>query len=169
VTDPVAEADPPPRDLALERLKGTAAVVALMGLVMGFLASLDLLVLPRFGTAAAWSVGAVLLLLAMACGYLTVLCERQVEVERWQVVAEPHLTEGERTLAHQEAERKRRAAALRFFAAPVLLGYWMAYQAAGPAGPGFQSLLVGTLALPGYAAGLVLARLRLGPEEPPEF
>jgi hypothetical protein len=81
---------------------------------------------------------------------------RQIDQRRWEILADSALTKGERDYAHREAERQRRVAATAFGAAPVGLGYWMAYQMEAA---GFTVFLLPASPLLGFALGFVLPQL----------
>ncbi|HEX2254420.1 MAG TPA: hypothetical protein VHQ65_14220 [Thermoanaerobaculia bacterium] len=145
----------------LSRLQSAAIGLAAVGILLGFLASIDVWLLPPL--AVGWTVLFHPLLLAVgaAGGTAAVGRGRELDAERWQVVDDALATKGERELAHREAERQRRLAATAFLAGPVFLGYWLLYQT-GPTG--FPSWLLPGSALLGYFAAFVLANRRLGPE-----
>jgi hypothetical protein len=145
----------------LSRLQTASVVLAAAGIVLGFLASLEIWLLPPLG--AGWTALFHPLLLALGAAGGTVAARRGRELDeaRWQVADDPLATRGEREHAHREAERERRLAATALLAGPVFLGYWLLYQT-GPAG--FPSWLLPGSALAGYFTAFVLANRRLGPE-----
>lgn len=140
--------------------------VALGSFVLGFLASIDVLLLPRGEPRSAWIAHGLLLLLGVLAGFATTVRGRQIDRWRWEILDDPLLTEGERELAHKEAERQRRSAGRAFLLAPLFLGYWMAYQLAGQGGEGeLVTYLLIAPPLLGFALGLILTNRALGPEE----
>lgn len=142
-------------------------VVAGVAFVLGFLASIDVLLFPRGPESAAWLLHPLLLVLGAAAGGTTAVRGRQIDKKRWELVEDPLLTDGERELAHREAERERRWAGTVFFVVPIFLGYWMAYQFRGTGGgTPATSLLIGT-PMVGFLLGLFLTQRALGPEERP--
>lgn len=143
--------------------------MAAVGLVLGFLASLDVLLFPRGSLGWAYVLQPVLLGLGAAGGVATALRGRHVDRVRWVTVAEPLLTDGERETAHKDAEAERRKAGVWFLLGPMLLGYWLAYQIAPPQSNSVAAYLLAVLPMPGFAAGLLVANRRLGPETPPEL
>lgn len=156
-------------DELLARLQTAAAWVAVGGLLLGFLASIDLLLLPRGAPGLAWAIHPVLLLLGAAGGVATNLRGRQLDRRRWEILAEPLLTDMERETAHHDAERERRWASIWFLAAPLALGYWAAYQLTPTGEARVVTYALPVTALLAFAAGLLLANRWLGPEEPPPF
>lgn len=148
----------------LARLQRAATVVAVIGAALGFATSVGCGVAPPGDPGWARLAHPLLLLLGAACGLATVLRAREIDRRRWRELEEPLLTSGEREYAHKEAERDRRLAGTSFLAAPLLLGYWAAYQLGGTA-----DLVTGLLPLSpmaGFAAALLAARLWLPAEEP---
>jgi hypothetical protein len=89
----------------------------------------------------------------------------EIDRNRWQVVEDPMLTSDERDYAHQYAERERRWAATAFLAAPLMLGYWMAYQLEG-GGRRLEAQLLPLTAVVGSVIGFVTARLRARDRQP---
>jgi hypothetical protein len=148
--------------LPLRRLQTAAVAAAAAFCLLGFLASLDLRLLPAGPPWLAWPAHPLLALLGVACALAAALRGRETDRWRWQMVEDPMLTSGEREEAHREAERQRRHAATAFLAAPVFIGYWLVYQLEGE----LLTWLLPAAALLGYAAGVVLAA-RLLPDQPP--
>ncbi len=93
----------------------------------------------------------------MAC-YLALARGEEIDRERWRVVDDPDLTSGEREYAHRRAERLRRWANTSYVAAPLMLGYWMAYQVTGE-GRRLAAQLLPATALVGSVLGGVAVRL----------
>lgn len=143
------------------RWQSLALLVAIAGLVLGFLASIGLLLFPVLPPGLLALAHPLLLALGFAGGRCAVVRGREIDAARWAVVDEPLATAGERQHAHKEAERERRVAAAVLLGAPVFLGYWWLYQF-GAAGPGALALPVAGLA--GYLAGFVDESRRGGPE-----
>lgn len=151
----------------LDPLRNAAVVTGGAGLLLGFLASIDVLLLPRGEPIMAWLLHPLLLGTGLFGGLTTAISSRAIDRRRWEILDEPLLTEGEREHAHKEAERERRAAGTWFLLAPVLLGYWMAYQFAGEEGGSPLTYLLTATPMAGFPIGLLLANRALGPEEPP--
>lgn len=151
----------------LETLQRVSIGVALGSFLLGFLASIDVLLIPRGPAALAWALHPLLFLAGLAAGVSTSLRGRQIDQRRWELLSEPLLTEGERESAHQDAEQQRKWAGIWLISAPTLVGYWMAYQLGDPAVVNPLTLTLAGTPLLGAALGLVLADRWLGPDEPP--
>lgn len=142
----------------LERLQTFAAIAAVGGLVLGFLASIGLRLFPPLDRTGFWIVAVLLVAAGAGGGVATVVRAREIDRRRWELVEDPLMTSGEREYAHKEAERQRRWAGTVFFTTPVALAYWAAYQLASEAVLGAPPLLAG-FPLAGYLAGLAAAHL----------
>lgn len=151
----------------LETLQTVATGVALGSFVLGFLASIDVLLLPRGRPSWAWGIHPLLFLAGWGAGLATSLRGRQIDRRRWEILSEPRLTEGEREAAHHDAEQQRKWAGIWLIAAPILVGYWLAYQLADPAVAGPLTYTLPGTPLLGAGLGLVLTDRWLGPDEPP--
>lgn len=151
----------------LETAQTVTAWVAGGALLLGFLASIDILLFPRGEESAAWLFHPLLFLLGAVGGLAAAARGRQVDEIRWRVLDDPMLTGGERELAHREAERQRRWAGTVFFVAPILLGYWLAYQFAGEDGGSLVTFLLTASPMVGFLSGLLLTQWALGPEKKP--
>jgi len=142
----------------LERAERLALWTAVALGLLGFAGGLGSRVLPPFPPAAEWP----LQLLVTACGFLAARLARrrtaEIERRRWAALEEPRLTGGEREWAHKEAERARRASGFAFLLAPLMLGYFLAYQFPDGAGPVARAL-AGTPLL-GFVGGLLWGRSR---------
>ncbi len=143
----------------LESLQTVATVVGVAALAVGFLASIGLRLVPVLPAGAFWPLSIVLGLLGLAGGVATVARAETIDRRRWEVADDPLLTSGEREYAHKEAERQRRWAGTVFFAAPVALAYWAAFQLPADGGLGTSPLLA-LFPLVGYLAGLLGAHWR---------
>ena len=143
----------------LERLQTVAAVLAVAALGLGFLASIGGHLLPLLGRPGLWVSAVALLAYGIFGGIATVLRAREIDRRRWEAVEDPLITSGEREYAHKEAERERRWAGTVFFASPIALSYWAAYQLAPDAGLGAPPLLA-VVPLGGYLAGLLATYAR---------
>jgi hypothetical protein len=160
----------------LETVQTVAAIAGGVALLLGLLASIDVLLFPRGDPWVARILHPLFFVLGAAGGMAAVVRGRQADRRRWQVLEDPRLTDGERELAHREAERERRWAGTVFFIAPVFLSYWMAYQFGGEEGSPqrgpqdslpieMQMLMLSPMV--GFLAGLLLAHWMLGPKEKP--
>lgn len=144
-----------------------ATVLAVLALVLGFLASIGVTFLPQGGETTAWILHPLLFLTGAAGGLATAVRGRQVDQKRWELLDDPMLTSGEREMAHREAERERRWAGTVFFVAPILLGYWLANQLSGEDGGSLLTYLLTASPMIGFLAGLFLTQRALGPEKKP--
>jgi hypothetical protein len=162
--------------LHLETVQTVAAVTGGVALLLGLLASVDVLLFPRGGPWVAWVLHPLFFILGAAGGMAAVIRGRHADRQRWEVLEDPRLTDGERELAHRVAERERRWAGTVFFMAPLFLSYWMAYQFGGEEGSPqrgehgslpieMQMLMLSPMV--GFLAGLFLAHWALGPKEKP--
>lgn len=152
----------------LETLQKVAVGVTLTSFVLGFLASIDVLLLPRGRPAWAWGLHPLLFAAGLAGGLAAALRGRHIDRTRWEILSEPRLTEGEREAAHHDAEHQRKWAGVWFLAAPVLVGYWMGYQLTDPAEAGPLIFALPGSPLLGGGLGVFLAGRWLGPDAPPE-
>lgn len=154
----------------LERLERVALWIAVTCGTLGFLTSAGCANLPELPSAAVPWLHLLLFPFGAAAGLFATRRGAEIDRRRWQIVQDPSLTSGEIDWAHKNAENSRRWAGSKFLAAPVLLGYWMAYQVEGR-GATLAAQLLAASALVGYFGGLVLARLREDPAglDPPGF
>lgn len=167
-TDPIDPIDPTPAERRLRRFQTAATAMAVVGLLLGFLASLEILLFPRPPLAWAYGLQPVMLALGVAGGAAAALRGRHADRVRWATVAEPLLTDLERETAHKDAEAERRWAGVWFLLGPMLLGYWLAYQVAPPQSNSLAAYLLAMLPMLGFLIGLLAANRRLGPDGPPE-
>ena len=148
----------------MNRLKGLQRIcfwVAVISAALGFMTSAGCGVAPEIpGSNLLW-LHPLLLVLGAVVGYLSVLRGGEIDRERWRIAEEPSLTSGERDYAHRYAERQRRLASTSFLAAPLMLGYWMAYQVEGE-GQLLAAQLLPVTGLVGSVVGLLVARLKTG-------
>lgn len=151
--------------LPLERFQTAASVAAVAGLVLGFLASLGLRILPVLSSAGFWVAAVLLVAGGVGGGLATVARGREIDRRRWELVEDPLMTSGEREYAHKEAERERRWAGIVFFTAPIALAYWAAYQLSADAALGAPPLLA-LVPLVGYLGGLLAAHWRFRKRSP---
>jgi len=139
--------------------------VTVAAFLLGLLASIGIFLLPAGDPATAVPLHPILGLLGAAGGVATAVRGRQIDQQRWEILEDPLLTDGERETAHREAERERRVAGTLFLLAPVALGYWAAYQLAGEEGGTLTTYLLGVSPMLGFVLGLLAANRVLGPEE----
>jgi hypothetical protein len=143
--------------MALRRIVSFCGWIAPLFALLGFAASIGHGILPTLPSALVLPLA--LLLAAGGAATAWIGHRRGVEIdqERFAFVEDPHATRDERKLAHQEAERQHRLSMTALAAAPLALGYWLAYQLPralrwAPALP--------AAALIGFAAVLVTLHLR---------
>jgi hypothetical protein len=130
--------------------------------VLGFAASLGRGPLPELPGALTAPLAAILLLAGGGAALLAGRRGIEIDRERFLYASDPHATSDEVKEAHREAERRHKMTWTALAAAPILAGYWLAYEL--PAGnPAARALPVAPLA--GFALGLILARRRRD-EEP---
>ncbi len=145
------------RDLAT--VQTVAAITAVASLVLGFFASIGMHLFPPLAPSTFWPVAVLLALCGAGGGVATVERGNQIDRVRWEVAQDPLITSGEREYAHKEAERERRWAGTVFFATPVALAYWAAFQLPPGTGLAGSALLAG-FPLAGYLVGLLTAHWR---------
>lgn len=80
----------------------------------------------------------------------------QIDLVRFETAGAPSVTRGERELAHREAEQQIRAATTALVAAPLLLGYWLAYEL--PDGIGAWGRSLPATAIAGFGVAFWLGR-----------
>ncbi len=151
----------------VKRLQSIAfwVVIGSAVLALGTTAGCD--ALPRGNAGWLWVLHPLLFAVGGAAGYATIFRHREIERERWQAVADPALTSGERDYAHREAEQQSRRAATWFFLAAIALGGVFAYQLRVRGAPGAADLLSVSPAV-GFVLGLLVGSRRL-PAEVPRF
>lgn len=103
-------------------------------------------------------------------GWMARLRQVEIEEDRWRILSDEHLTRGERTYAHKEAESAMTRSLAAFLLVPLFLAGCLTYQIPG----GEESFANDLLVLPaflGYGLGLLLGwwktRERYGPHRPP--
>jgi hypothetical protein len=154
----------------LERAQRIAVWVSAFCFLVGFLASIGIFLLPfPGGLDLALPLHLLLGLAGAVAGAATAVRGRQIDRRRWEILEDPLLTDGERELAHREAERQRRVSGTVFLLAPVALGYWAAYQLAGDGGGSPAAYLLTASPMLGFVVGLLAANRELGPEERPDL
>ena len=97
-----------------------------------------------------------LLIVGIIAGMLSIGRGDEIDRERWKIAEDPTVTSGEREYAHKHAERKQRWAGISFAGAPLMFGYWMAYQV-GVDGDRLYAHLLPVTGIAGFAVGLVVA------------
>ncbi len=149
----------------LERAQKVAFWIALGCAAVGFVTSAGCGPFPELpGGLAGW-LHPVLLVMGIVAGLAAAARFDEIDRNRWQVVEDPMLTSDERDYAHRYAERERRWAATAFLAAPLMLGYWMAYQLEG-GGRRLEAQLLPLTAVVGSVIGFVVARLHARNRQP---
>jgi len=153
----------------LERVQKVSFWVAVSSATLGFLTSAGCRMVPEIPAEAVKYLHVALILVGAGAGYLAVARGDEVDRERWRIAEDPSLTSGERDYAHRYAERQRRWASTSFIAAPLMLGYWLAYQVEGE-GQALAAQLLPVSALMGSMSGWFAARFtarRGDPVDPP--
>lgn len=135
----------------LERLQRVSFWVAVGSATLGFLTSAGCRMAPEIPAAAIGHLHVSLVAIGAVAGYLSVFRSLEIDRERWRIAEGPSLTSGERDYAHRYAERQRRVASTSFLAAPLMLGYWLAYQVVGEG----QSLAAQLLPVTGLMSAVV--------------
>jgi hypothetical protein len=112
----------------LGRLQAVSLVAGIVTAGCGLLRSVAALPLP--GLPSSWQLP--LHGVVFTFGVLAALAARRrmrwLDEQRWKYATQVGASADERKMAHEEAERGRRAAARSFGAAPLGLAYWLAYQ-----------------------------------------
>lgn len=145
---------------SLQRGETVALGVALGAGLLGLLTSVGFGPLPLAPTWVAWVLHPLMLLAGGTSGVLAVRRVQQIEDIRWQIVNQELVTQAEVDYAHREAEHQRRHAGTVYLLAPLMLGYWSAYQVESE---GALTLAGSLLVTPfiGFGLGLGLELLRL--------
>jgi len=150
---------------ALERAQKVAFWIAVVCAALGFVTSAGCGPIPELpGGLARW-LHPVLLAMGIVAGLAAAARNDEIDRTRWQVVEDPRLTSDERDYAHRHAERERRWASTAFLSAPLMLGYWMAYQLEG-GGRRLEAQLLPLTAVVGSVAGYLVAMLRQRGRQP---
>jgi hypothetical protein len=149
----------------LEPLQRVMFWVAVGSATLGFLTSAGCRMLPEVPHSALGFLHVALLIAGGLVGFISVFRNTEIDLERWRIVEDPSLTSGERDYAHRYAERHRRLASTSFVAAPLMMGYWLAYQVEGE-GQALAAQLLPATAVVGSVIGFLVARWRVGDVEP---
>ena len=139
------------------RLQRVSFWVAVVSATLGFLTSAGCRMLPEIPSVMVGWLHGLLLALGLVAGWLAVGRSREIDRERWRIAEDPDLTSGERDYAHKYAERERRSAATSFLAAPLMIGYWLAYQVVGE-GELLAAQMLPVSALVGSVLGWIVGR-----------
>ena len=141
---------------ALEWAQKVAFWLAVVCATLGFVTSAGCGPIPELpGGLARWF-HPVLLMVGIAAGLAAAARNDEIDRTRWQIVEDPMLTSDERDYAHRFAERERRWASTAFLSAPLMLGYWMAYQLEG-GGRRLEAQLLPLTAVVGSVVGYLVA------------
>jgi len=143
----------------LERAQKVAFWIAVFCAALGFVTSAGCGPIPELPGGFALWLHPVLLAMGIVAGLASAARNDEIDRKRWQVVEDPMLTSDERDYAHSYAERERRWASTAFLSAPLMLGYWMAYQLEGE-GRRLEAQLLPLTAVVGSVIGYVVARMR---------
>jgi len=124
---------------------------------LGFAASVGHGALPELPGGAVVPLHALLVAFGAGAAWVAARRGEEIDRERFEFAGDPHATRDEVKEAHREAERRHRITFTALAAAPVLLGYWLAYEV--PEGlPLGRALPAAPLV--GFGLGVLLARLR---------
>ena len=145
--------------MQLQTLQRVAFWVAITAAALGFVTSAGCGFGPKIPQSGLGLLHGALIVIGILAGYLAVARGDEIDRERWQIAEDPALTSGERDYAHKNAERLRRSASTAFLAAPLMLGYWLAYQVEGE-GEALKAQLLPVSALVGAVIGWIVARRR---------
>lgn len=149
----------------LERAQKVAFWIAAVCAALGFVTSAGCGPISDLPSGLAGWLHPVLLIGGIAAGLTAAARNDEIDRIRWRVVEDPMLTSDERDYAHRNAERERRWASTAFLSAPLMLGYWMAYQIEG-GGRRLDAQLLPLTAVVGSVIGYLLARMRARRREP---
>ncbi len=100
-------------------------------LVFGVLAlgaSTGLTPIPKGNNAWSLFLHPLVLVVGLGCGVATILRVRQIDDERWRLATDDDLTDGERQLAHSNANQEVKVAGTTFLVAALAFGGFLAYQ-----------------------------------------
>jgi hypothetical protein len=143
--------------MKLEKIVTVSGWAAAAFGALGFAASLGHGPLPDLPAAAVVPLHLGLLALGAGAALAAERRGEEIDRERFQFAGDPQATRDEIREAHHEAERRHKVAYTALAAAPLLLGYWLAYEM--PAGvPLGRALPVAPLV--GFGLGLLIARRR---------
>ena len=143
----------------LERAQKVAFWVAVGCATLGFVTSAGCGPIPELPAGLAGWLHPVLLGIGVLAGLAAVARNEEIDRRRWEIVEDPSLTSDERDYAHRHAERERRWASTAFLSAPLMIGYWLAYQLEG-GGRRLDAQLLPLTAVVGAVIGFAAARLR---------
>lgn len=87
-------------------------------------------------------------------GAVTRLRVVEIDQRRWEIVAEPKLTSGEREWAHKNAEHEIRRAGLVFLLPPLALGVWLGNHFHGDSAP-LAAMMMAFSPILGFGLGLL--------------
>jgi hypothetical protein len=110
------------------RVQGIAFWLLVVGGVLAVGAATGLAPIPKGPPALAWKLHPVLIVFGFGCGLAAVGRAREIDRERWRVLADDALTKGEREWAHKEAESEIRGSGTVFVLCCVAWGAFGAYQ-----------------------------------------
>lgn len=95
------------------------------------------------------------LVLGIGFGWMAQVRQREIDVERWRILADDDLTSGEREYAHKNAESSIARAMAAFLLAPLFLAGWLTYQIQDLESP-FATQMIALSAFAGYTVGLAV-------------
>ena len=111
-----------------ERLQQVAVIAMFVFGVLALGASTGLTPIPKGNNAWALFLHPLVLVVGFGCGVATILRVRQIDDERWRLATDDDLTDGERQLAHSNANQEVKVAGTVFLLAALAIGGFFAYQ-----------------------------------------
>jgi hypothetical protein len=114
--------------VSFARAVALAGPLALLFAALGFAASVGARLLPPLSGELAGPLHGLLFALGLAAAWAATRRTEEIERRRAEYAGDPHATRLERESAHRDAERDRNAAHRALAAAPLALGFWLAYE-----------------------------------------
>ena len=142
-----------------QRLQSLASVAVVVFGVLALGASTGFTPLPKGNNSWAAFLHPVVLLVGFACGVVTVLRVREIDEERWKLATDDDLTDGERQLAHSNANQEVKVSGTIFLLTALAFGGFLAYQLKVPDVVTAAEFLIVT-PMVGFVAGLWLGAKR---------
>lgn len=148
--------------MSLARAVALAGPLALLFAAFGLAASVGARLLPPISGGLAGAFHALLFAIGLGAAWTATRRTEEIERRRAEYAGDPHATRLERETAHRDAERDRNAAHRALAAAPLALGFWLAYEL--EPGVALWARALPATALAGYGLGaFLLPRWRRGP------
>ena len=141
----------------LEKLQRTCFWLAIVTAGLGLTSASGCSAVEQLEPDLVWVVHPVLVALGTAAGIASLRRGAEIDRERWRIAEDPTVTSGEREYAHKNAERERRLAGIAFAGAPLMLGYWLAYQIESPA-DSIRAQLLPVSGIVGFVIGVLIGK-----------